>query len=64
LKFECRPGEVAYLVVSASHKKTFFTSALVDWQIDRSDTMPECFARRPLVLLHDGQWYVDANGSE
>lgn len=64
LKFVCRPGEVTYLVVSASNNGRFLNPALVDWQIDRSDTMPERFARRPLVLLDDGQWYVDANPSE
>jgi hypothetical protein len=38
--------------------------ALVVWQFDRTDTMPERFARRPLVVLDDGQWHVDAEPSE
>jgi hypothetical protein len=63
-KFPCRPGEVTYLVVSASSKEGFWKSTLLDWRIDRSNTMPECFARRPLVLLDDGQWYVDDNLGE
>jgi hypothetical protein len=64
LRFTCRSGEVTCLVVSASDNGKFMTRALVDWQIDQTDTMPERFARRPLVLLDDGQWYVDAEPSE
>jgi len=64
VSFVCRPGEVTYLVVNASDNGSFVGRALVDWQIDRSDAMPERFARRPLVLLDDGQWYVDAEPSE
>jgi len=64
VNFVCRPGEVTYLVIRASSNESFWNPALVDWQIDRSDMMPERFARRPLVLLDDGQWYVDANLSE
>jgi len=61
LKFACHPGEVIYLVISASSKESFWNRTLVDWKIDRSETMPERFVRRPLVLLDDGQWYVDVN---
>ena len=66
VKFVCQPGEVTYLVVNASFKKgtSSWEPEIVDWQIDRSDTMTECFARRPLLLLYDGQWYVDANLNE
>ncbi len=64
LNFACRPGDVTFLVVNASDNGSFMQRALVDWQIDRTDTMPERFARRPLVLLDDGQWYVDAEPSE
>jgi hypothetical protein len=64
LQFACRPGEVTYMVISASGNESFWRPALVDWQVNRSDTMPESFARRPLVLMDDGQWYVDANPSE
>jgi hypothetical protein len=60
LRFACRSSEVTYLVISASDNGRFRNRVLVDWQIDRTDTMPERLARRPLVLLDDGQWYVDA----
>jgi hypothetical protein len=63
-KFACRPGEVIYLVVSASSRESFWSRTLVDWQIDRSDMMPERFVRRPLVLLDNGEWYVDADPVE
>jgi len=55
---------VIYFVISATNNQNFFKASLVDWQIDRRNTMPEYFARRPLVLLHDGQWYVDADVNE
>jgi len=64
LRLVCLPGEVTYVVLNASSNKSFWNPRLVDWQINRSDKMPECFARRPLVLLDDGKWYVDANASE
>jgi hypothetical protein len=64
LRFACHSGEVTYLVVSASDNGRFMNRALVDWQINRTDTMPERFSRRPLVLLDDGQWYVDAEPIE
>ena len=64
LKFACRPGDVTYLVINASDNGSFIKRTLVDWQIDRTDTMPARFARRPLVLLDDGQWYVDTEPSE
>jgi hypothetical protein len=60
----CRPGDVTYVVISATSNVSFWRSALVDWKVNRSDTMSDRFARRPLVLLHDGQWYVDATLSE
>jgi hypothetical protein len=60
LTFTCRPGEVTYWVISASSNESFWKSTLVDWKIDRSDRMPERFVRRMLVLMDDGQWYVDA----
>jgi len=64
LKLVCSPGEVNYVVLSATSNESFWNPALVDWQIDRTDMMPERFARRPLVLMYDGQWYVDANPNE
>jgi hypothetical protein len=41
----CRPGEIKYLVLSAT---------------DLLDDMPDRFARRPLVLLYDGRWFLGA----
>lgn len=64
LKLVCLPGEVTYVMVNASSDESFWKPALVDWQINRSNTMPEYFVRRPLVLIDDGQWYVDVNLSE
>jgi hypothetical protein len=60
LALACRPGEVTYAVINASSNNSFWSPALVDWQIDRSDTLPERFARRALVLLDGGEWYTDA----
>lgn len=59
LPFACRAGEVSYLVINASDKAGLMKSTLVDWQIDRFEALPESFRRRPLVLLDDGQWYVE-----
>jgi len=64
LEFACRPGEVTYVVISATSSGSSWRPALVDWNVNRSDTMPERFARRPLVLVHDGQWHADANPNE
>ena len=59
LPFACRSGEVSFLVVNASDKAGLMKSTLVDWQIKRLEALPENFRRRPLVLLDDGQWYVE-----
>ena len=60
LAFACRAGEVAYLVVDAASDQNFWHPALVDWRIERSPAMPARFARRPLVLMDDGQWHAEA----
>ncbi len=60
LSHTCRPGEVTYAVINASSNDSFWSPALVDWQIIRSHAMPDRFARRALVLLDDGRWQVDA----
>jgi hypothetical protein len=60
VNFACRPGELTYITVSASDNNRFINHLLVDWRIEQSDKMPESFEHRPLVLLYDGQWYVDA----
>jgi len=64
LMLACRPGEITYFVINASHNGSFMNPALVDWQIQQTDTMPELFARRPLVILNEGQWYMDVEPSE
>ncbi len=60
LSLACRPGEIVYLVVNATDNERFFKRALVDWQVERSESMPESFARRPLVILYGGEWFVEA----
>lgn len=60
LTFACRAGEVAYLVIDAASNESFWRPELVDWRIERSAAMPAPFARRPLVLMDDGQWQVAA----
>jgi hypothetical protein len=64
LSHECRPGEVNFFVIWATSNESFLHPTLVDWQIDRTDTMPERFAQRPLVLMDDGQWYIKTNPTE
>lgn len=64
MNFECRPGEVNYLQITASFHKNFWKSALTDWRVDHTDTMPESFLRRPLVLMNNGEWYVEAEPSD
>jgi hypothetical protein len=64
LNVACQPGEVIYLVISAIADESSGRPALVNWEIERSDMMPERFARRTLVLLYDGKWYVDAEPSQ
>ena len=59
LAFACRAGEVAYLVVDAGSEQSFWRPALVDWRFERSAAMPAPFARRPLVLMDDGQWHAE-----
>lgn len=58
-RFACRPNSVSYWVVAASDNGSFMHHALVDWQVERADAMPARFSRRPLVLIDDGQWYVE-----
>jgi hypothetical protein len=64
LRFTCQPGDVTYLVINLMINASNDGSFKKDWQIDRTDTMPEHFARWPLVLLDDGQWYIDAEPSK
>jgi hypothetical protein len=58
-RIACRPHSVSYWVVTASDNGSFMHHALVDWQVERADAMPARFSRRPLVLMDDGQWYVE-----
>jgi hypothetical protein len=60
LALACRPGEVGYVVIHASLRDRFWRRQLTDWRFERSDAMPASLARRPLVLLDDGRWLVDA----
>lgn len=60
LNFTCRPGELSYLTINAKLKAGFMRQELVDWRFSRATAMPEAFQRRPLVLLEDGQWHIDA----
>lgn len=59
LGLTCRAGELSYLQVTAMTTPGFMRQKLVDWQVERSQTMPAAFRRRPLVLMGDGQWHVE-----
>jgi hypothetical protein len=63
-RLTCRPGEVTYLVISATSNEGFWNPTLSDWRIDRNDMIPERFVRRPMILLDEGQWYVDTSLNE
>jgi hypothetical protein len=63
INFECHPGEVTYIEINASVNNTFWNSALINWEIKQSTTIPKSFTRRPMVLLNDGQWYVESEPS-
>lgn len=54
-RYACRVGAVSYVVVDPA----FSEGKFVDWRIDATDTMPAAFSRRPLVLVSDGEWYVE-----
>ena len=58
VSLSCQPGEIVYLVVNARDNERFFNRALVDWQVERLDSMPDAFSRRPLVVLYGGEWLV------
>lgn len=60
LSFACVPGEVTSVVIDAASKEGFWKQELVDWRVERNAALPERFARRALIVLDDGQWYVDA----
>lgn len=60
LPFSCRAGAVSYLTINATDDGKLMNRALVNWNVVRTETMPTRFARRPLVLVDDGKWYVDA----
>ena len=64
LKLACLSGEVSYVVVNATANENFWSRELVDWQFNRVDSIPGDFVVRPLVLLEDGKWYVEANISD
>lgn len=57
----CRPGQVAYLVVDPEEGRGGLRRPLVDWRTQLTETMPDRFSQRPLVLMMDGEWYVDAD---
>jgi hypothetical protein len=56
----CQPGEVLFLTVDAATGKSTWRPELVDWRSEHGAAMPARFARRPLVLMDDGQWAVEA----
>lgn len=58
--FSCHPGELFYLMISVKAKKGSLTDALEEWLITRTETIPEQFTGRPLILMFDGRWYADA----
>ena len=60
----CREGEVAYLTLNATDNGRLFKRALVDWKVARLERMPENFARRPLVILHAGEWRIETGTPE
>lgn len=62
--FGCRAGDVIYAVIGAKDNESFWRPALVDWRIERSDALPQPWAQRALVLVDDGQWYVDVEPGE
>jgi hypothetical protein len=55
LKLSCQAGAVTYVVINP----VFRDRKLVDWQFEVTDNIPSPFSKRPLVLVSDGQWYVD-----
>jgi hypothetical protein len=55
LKLTCQAGAVTFVVINPE----FRDRKLVDWQIEVSAALPSPFSKRPLVLVSDGQWYVD-----
>jgi hypothetical protein len=59
IQFACRPGEVAYLTIDALDNGRFMNRALVDWRVERADTLPPRYTRRPLVILDDGAWQIE-----
>jgi hypothetical protein len=55
----CSQGEVVYLVVNATDNERMIKRALVDWQVERFDRMPDRFVLRPLTIIFDGEWMID-----
>ncbi len=56
-KLSCEAGDVLYLqldVTGTAEDKT------IAWKFDQWQVMPAAFAKRPLVLVHDGEWLVKA----
>jgi hypothetical protein len=37
---------------------------VVDWQVERRDSMLTSLTRRPLVILYDGGWLVEAERAD
>jgi hypothetical protein len=68
LAFTCRPGEVTYLVINLASRHLEGSGqkmqGLANWQVDQTLIMPQHFARWPLVLVDNGQWYIDAEPSK
>lgn len=64
ISLACRPGEIVYLMVNSRDNEHFFNRALSDWQVERLDSMPASFTRRPLVILYGGEWFVEAERAD
>lgn len=57
----CRPRQVTYLLVDNERGRGGFRPLLVNWRSELTATIPDCFNQRPLVLMSDGEWCVDAD---
>ncbi|QSX34996.1 hypothetical protein JYB87_07200 [Shewanella avicenniae] len=58
LSLNCAQGEMIFVTIHASSNESFWRPELIDWRFDITNTLPEHFMRRPLVMMDDGKWYV------
>ncbi|QSX32643.1 hypothetical protein JYB87_12890 [Shewanella avicenniae] len=58
VSLNCPQVGTIFVTIHASSSESFWRPELINWRFDITNTLPEHFKRRPLLIMDDGQWYV------